>query len=77
MRYTGNDLAGWKEQAHKMMPAWMVLDLGIMYEHFLKNGLRATDEEVAAVTALLGHAPRRFEDFAEEASLDWRQPQSS
>jgi hypothetical protein len=77
VRYTGNDLAAWKEQAGKMMPVWMVLDLAIMYEHFLKNGLRASNEEIAELTGLLGHAPRSFVDFAREVSLDWRQPASS
>ncbi len=77
VRYTGDDLAAFKEQAGKMMPAWMVLDAAIMYEHFLKNGLRASDQEIADLTGLLGHAPRSFVDFVKEVSLDWRQPASS
>jgi len=72
VRYTGNDLAAWERETLKMMPAWLVLDLRIMYDYFLKNGLRATDAEISELTRLLGHAPRSFEAFAAEAAHTWR-----
>jgi uncharacterized protein YbjT (DUF2867 family) len=66
VHYVGGDLAAWAAAASAQMPAWMVLDLKIMYAHFLEHGLTATAEEVEKLTKLLGHAPRSFDAFAKE-----------
>jgi uncharacterized protein YbjT (DUF2867 family) len=66
VRYGGDDLDAWAERARGMMPGWMVDDLRVMYEHFQRHGLVATEEDLAAVREALGRAPRRFEDFAAE-----------
>jgi uncharacterized protein YbjT (DUF2867 family) len=65
--YTGDDLKNWAAQVRAFMPGWMVRDLAIMFQHFLNNGLLATQTEVEEMTALLGHAPRGYEDFIERA----------
>lgn len=49
------------------MPAWQVRDLSIMYDYFQREGLLATQQEIDEVTTLLGHTPRRFDDFVQEA----------
>jgi uncharacterized protein YbjT (DUF2867 family) len=67
VRYAGRDVNAFAAEAAKSMPAWLVLDLRIMYAHFAEHGLVATPEEVAGLTALLGHPPRDFESFVRDA----------
>jgi len=64
--YVGEDLKGWAAQMRAFMPGWMVRDLEIMFQHFLKNGLLATKAEIDELTVLLGHAPRTYEAFIKE-----------
>ncbi|MGJ5820268.1 SDR family oxidoreductase [Paludibaculum fermentans] len=66
IQYTGGDLEAWAAAAARTMPPWLVLDLKMMYDHFLRHGLRATQAEVSTLAGLLGRAPRSFEDFARE-----------
>ena len=70
--YAGDDLDAWEAQAVKMMPAWMVKDLRIMYAHFQFSGLKATSAEIEALTKALGHAPRKFADFVAETAAHWK-----
>jgi hypothetical protein len=49
----------------------MVFDFRLMYAFFQERGLRGTPEDVARVTALLGHAPRSFDEFAAETARAW------
>lgn len=72
--YGGDDLDAWEAAACAQLPAWMAYDFRQMYSWFQTNGLVATDREVAALTALLGHAPRRFRDFARETAAQWLAP---
>jgi uncharacterized protein YbjT (DUF2867 family) len=70
--YGGEDMDAWEQQMLGMLPAWMVFDFRLMYEHFQQRGLKATGEDIARQTALLGHAPRSFEDFARETAQAWK-----
>ncbi len=72
IRYGGDDLDTWAKQAQHMMPAWMVQDLRLMYEYFQVSGLAATDEELARQSDILGHEPRRFDDFVAEIIPVWQ-----
>jgi uncharacterized protein YbjT (DUF2867 family) len=72
IRYGGDDLDAWAEQARAMMPDWMVHDLGIMYAHFQEHGLQATDEELAELEGLLDRVPRSFDSFVAELASEWR-----
>jgi uncharacterized protein YbjT (DUF2867 family) len=69
--YAGNDLDAWEQQALKMLPAWMVFDFKIMYWYFQQKGLLGTPADVEKQTKLLGHAPRKLEDFASETAKAW------
>jgi uncharacterized protein YbjT (DUF2867 family) len=71
IHYVGDDLDAWEEAARGMMPEWMVEDVRIMFEHFLARGLTATDEDLALQDRVLGHPPRRFEDFVAETVAMW------
>lgn len=70
--YGGNDLDAWEKQFLQYMPAWMVFDFRQMYAFFQEKGFRGTPEDVARETKLIGHPPRRFEDFARETAAMWK-----
>ena len=67
VHYTGDDLKAFSAAMQGAMPAWLVRDLTIMYDYFQREGLLATKDEIDEVTTLLRHAPRRFDDFVQEA----------
>ena len=70
--YAGNDLEEWERQTLTFLPAWMTFDFKLMYEFFQKEGLLATAEDIELQTRLLGHEPRKFEDFARETANIWK-----
>lgn len=72
IRYGGDDLDAWEKQAQHMMPHWMVQDLHVMYQYFQEHGLIASDEELKRQAAILGHEPRKFDDFVVEILPGWR-----
>ena len=69
--YAGDDLDAWAEQAKQMMPEWMVADLKIMYAHFQKEGLVASQEDLAQQAKILGRPPRSFESYVKETAVGW------
>ena len=69
--YGGNDLDAWEKQSLAFLPAWMVFDFRLMYAFFQEKGLKASPEDLARLTALLGHPPRCFEEFAAETARSW------
>ncbi len=73
IRYGGNDLGSWEQQSLSFLPAWMAFDFRLMYRFFQEKGLQAVPADIERLTKLLGHAPRRFEDFAQETARMWRQ----
>jgi uncharacterized protein YbjT (DUF2867 family) len=70
--YAGDDLDAWEAQSLQYMPPWMVFDLRLMYAFFQEKGLKAPAADIDRLTTLLGHAPRSFEDFADETAKAWR-----
>ena len=66
VHYSGDDLTAWAGQMRAFMPGWLVRDLEIMFQHFLCEGLLATQAEIDVLTGVLGHAPRGYEAFIEE-----------
>jgi hypothetical protein len=42
-----------------------------MYQRFHERGFAPAAADVAALTRLLGHAPRRYEDFVRETASAW------
>jgi uncharacterized protein YbjT (DUF2867 family) len=67
----GEDLQAWAAQARAFVPAWMVRDLMIMFDYFQRQGLLATPAEIDAITRVLGHPPRRYEDFVRKTLAQW------
>jgi uncharacterized protein YbjT (DUF2867 family) len=72
--YGGDDLEAWEAQALQMLPPFMAYDFRLMYAHFQRTGLVASDEAIERLTRLLGHPPRAFADFARETAAVWKAP---
>ena len=71
VRYGGNDLQAWARESGKMLPAWMVYDLALMYALFQDRGLHASAEQIAETERIVGHLPRTFGDFVQETATVW------
>jgi hypothetical protein len=45
----------------------------MMFQGYLERGFAAEAGDVETLTKLLGHAPRRYEEFARETLLKWQE----
>jgi uncharacterized protein YbjT (DUF2867 family) len=68
VRYGGDDLVTMEQRLKTTIPAWHALDLRLMVGRYQTDGAVATVDDVARFTALLGHAPRSYRDFAKDAA---------
>ncbi|MGD1024985.1 MAG: NmrA family NAD(P)-binding protein [Candidatus Sulfotelmatobacter sp.] len=73
IRYPGEDLDSFEEQTRKSAPSWSAFDIRMMFQGYLERGFVAEDGDIEILTNLLGHPPRRYEDFAKETVEAWRQ----
>jgi uncharacterized protein YbjT (DUF2867 family) len=73
IQYTGHNMDAFEEQMRKKAPSWSAFDIRMMFEGYLERGFVAEDGDVEKLTKLLGHAPRRYEDFARETFLQWQE----
>lgn len=71
--YAGDDLEGLEQRLKNFGPAWLAYDMKLMMRRYQEDGAVATDEGLDRLTALLGHAPRSYRDFAEAAAAAWSQ----
>jgi uncharacterized protein YbjT (DUF2867 family) len=72
IRYPGEALDAFEEQMRKTAPSWSAFDIRMMFQGYLERGFAAGEGDLEMLTALLGHAPRRYEDFAKETALEWK-----
>jgi uncharacterized protein YbjT (DUF2867 family) len=72
IRYPGEDLDSFEEQMRKGAPAWSAFDMRMMFQGYLERGFAAENGDVETLTSLLGHPPRRYEDFAKETADAWQ-----
>ena len=71
VRYAGNDLDAWERLMLRMLPAWQVYGLRLMYEVFQQRGLRAASEHAEQTRSLLGRAPRTLSEYAGLSASAW------
>ena len=71
VRYTGHDMDAFEEQMRQRGPSWSAFDIRMMFQGYLERGFAAEPGDVETLTQLLGHAPRRYEDFAKETVALW------
>ncbi|GAB4129869.1 MAG: NmrA/HSCARG family protein [Acidobacteriota bacterium] len=74
VRYAGDDLDTWAQQARQGLPDWLVADLVTMYRFFQIHGLAATEAEMQQQARILGREPRRFQDFVDAKVNEWLRP---
>jgi uncharacterized protein YbjT (DUF2867 family) len=72
IRYAGEDLDGFETQMREKSPAWAAFDMRMMFQGYLERGFVAEPGDIETLTKLLGHAPRRYQDFARETALEWQ-----
>lgn len=71
IRYAGNDTVALEKRMKTMMPAWHALDLRLMLDRYQTDGSAATAYDIARLSHLLGHAPRSYRNFAQDAAAQW------
>jgi uncharacterized protein YbjT (DUF2867 family) len=72
IRYPGEDMDSFEEQMRKTAPSWSAFDIRMMFQGYLERGFVAEDGDIETLTNLLGHPPRRYQDFAKETVEQWR-----
>ena len=75
VRYSGDDMDAFEVQMRERAPAWSAFDIRMMFQGYLERGFVAEPGDVEILTNLLGHAPRRYEEFAKETVLIWQKQQ--
>jgi uncharacterized protein YbjT (DUF2867 family) len=71
IRYGGSDMDAFEENMRKWAPSWSAFDIRMMFQGYLERGFVAGMGDVETLTKLLGHAPRRYVDFAGETAALW------
>ena len=73
IRYPGENMDAFEEQMRKQAPSWSAFDIRMMFQGYLERGFVAERGDFETLTELLGHAPRRYEDFARQTAIAWQQ----
>jgi uncharacterized protein YbjT (DUF2867 family) len=71
VRYADPPLDAFEGQLRQMVPAWLAMELRLMFQGYQERGFAPAAADVAALTTLIGHAPRRYEDFVHETATAW------
>ena len=72
IRYPGEAMDAFEEQMRKNAPSWSAFDIRMMFQGYLERGFAAGPGDMEMLTALLGHGPRNYADFARETALEWK-----
>lgn len=64
--YPEDCFSRWEAKMKNAIPDWLLEDWRMMYTHFTKNGLRASPVDLIMQEKILGHAPRKYEDYVKE-----------
>ena len=75
VRYPGENMDAFEEQMREQAPSWSAFDIRMMFQGYLERGFVAGPGDLETLTKLLGHSPRRYEDFARQTTLAWQQSQ--
>jgi hypothetical protein len=72
IKYAGHDMDAFEKQMRDKSPAWSAFDIRMMFQGYIERGFVAADDDIETLTTLLGHAPRRYIDFARETAVAWQ-----
>jgi uncharacterized protein YbjT (DUF2867 family) len=70
--YPGMPLEDFEKQLRQMVPAWYAMDMRLMFQIYQEHGNAPGTGDADALAKLIGHAPRRYEDFVQETTASWR-----
>lgn len=70
--YTGDDMDAFEQQMRNGSPSWSAFDIRMMFQGYLERGFIAEAGDIETLTELLGHTPRRYQNFARETVLNWQ-----
>lgn len=70
--YPGVPVEAFEQQLRQFMPPWYAMDLRLMFQRYQERGFVPAAADADALAKLLGHAPRRYEDFAKETAATWQ-----
>ena len=76
VRYANLPVGAVEEQLRQIYPAWLAMDVRLLFQGYQDRGFAPSNSDVAELTSLLGHAPRRHEDFVRETAAEWKKPWS-
>jgi uncharacterized protein YbjT (DUF2867 family) len=71
VRYQGHDMEAFETQMRKQGPAWSAFDMRMMLQGYLERGFTSEAGDLETLTNLIGHPPRRYQDFARETAERW------
>ncbi len=71
VRYSGDDMDAFEQQMRQRSPGWSAFDMRMMFQGYLERGFTAEPGDIETLTNLIGHAPRRYSDFAQELANSW------
>ena len=66
IHFGGNDTAAFEQNLRSYAPTWMALDMRLMAERFLVDGMLPSAGDVERLTGMLGRPLRSYRDFASE-----------
>lgn len=72
IRYAGHDMDAFEEEMRRNAPSWSAFDIRMMFQGYLERGFTAEKGDLETLTNLLGHSPRRYEDFARQVVSTWQ-----
>ena len=61
--YPGDDPAGFEQTLRQFMPSWMALDMRLMAEGFIREGMTPDAGDVERLETLLGRPLRTYRDY--------------
>lgn len=73
VRYAGDNLDVWERHVRNVMAGWRIRDMRVMFKFFQDHGMIAPEADLEREHIIMGHEPRKFDDFAREISLEWKQ----
>lgn len=62
--YPGEDFDGFEQNMQQAMPSWMALDMRVMAERFVTDGMVPEEGDVERLTEMLGRPLHTYRDFA-------------
>ncbi len=77
IKYAGHDMDAFEKQMRERAPAWSAFDIRMMFQGYIERGFTAEESDLATLTKLLGHSPRKYADFANETAREWKNSETA